>query len=133
MLYALVASRRHFYRKGALVNESFGPGWIFAILLVLISTAWLGFFSYKHVEYSSDLWWRFSFRADAPRFLRASVGVVGALLIFSIRHLLRPAAHEPQLPSAEELYHARHVLLTERNCPRYNALLGDKQLHVSAT
>ncbi|HEX9492230.1 MAG TPA: lysylphosphatidylglycerol synthase domain-containing protein, partial [Thermoanaerobaculia bacterium] len=72
MLFALVSSRRHFYRKASLVNESFGPGWIYAILLVLISSAWLGFFSYKHVEYSNDLWWRFGFRSDAPRFLRAS-------------------------------------------------------------
>ena len=28
MLFALVASRRHFYRKASLVNEGFGPGWI---------------------------------------------------------------------------------------------------------
>src|SRR5207253_6600715 len=61
MLFALIASRRHFYRKASLVNESFGPGWIFAILLVLISSAWLGFFSYKYVAYSNDLWWRFQF------------------------------------------------------------------------
>ncbi|MEO8035874.1 MAG: lysylphosphatidylglycerol synthase domain-containing protein, partial [Acidobacteriota bacterium] len=95
MLFALIASRRHFYRKGMLLNESFGPSWVAAILLVLISSAWLGFFSYKHVEYSNELLWHFSFRADAPRFLRASVGVVVALLIFSIRHLLRPTRPEP--------------------------------------
>ena len=99
MLFALIASRRHFYRKASLLNEGFGPGWIAAILLVLISSAWLGFFSYKHVEYSRDLWWHFSFRADAPRFLRASVGVVGLLLLFSIQRLLRPAAEEPDPPT----------------------------------
>src|ERR1051326_7371170 len=65
MLFGLVESRRHFYRKGTFLNESFGPGWIAAIALVLISSAWLGFFSYKIIEYSSDLWWRFQFRADA--------------------------------------------------------------------
>src|SRR5258708_522604 len=133
MLLALLASRRHFYRKASLANERFGPGWVAAILLVLISSAWLGFFSYKHVEYSSDLWWRFPARADAPRSLRASVGVVGALLIFSIRHLLRPAAHEPDRPSAEELDHARQVLLTERNSQGNIALLGDKPLLFSDT
>jgi phosphatidylglycerol lysyltransferase len=56
MLFALVASRRHFYRKASLINEGFGPGWIVAIMIVLLSSAWLGFFSYKHVEYSNDLW-----------------------------------------------------------------------------
>src|SRR5258705_13977438 len=113
MLYALVASRRHFYRKGALVNESFGPGWIFAILLVLISCAWLGFFSYKHVEYSSDLWWRFSFRGDAPRFLRASVGVLSALLIFAIQRLMRPASPQPDPPPPREIEEAAPIVAAD--------------------
>src|SRR5207237_8592333 len=103
MLFGLVASRRHFYRKGSFVNESFGPGWIGAIVMVLISSAWLGFFSYKHVEYSTDLWWRFSFRGDAPRFLRASVGVLSVLFIFAIQRLLRPASPRPDPPPAHDL------------------------------
>jgi phosphatidylglycerol lysyltransferase len=128
MLFALVASRRHFYRKASLLNEGFGPGWIAAILLVLISSAWLGFFSYKHVEYSRDLWWHFSFRADAPRFLRASVGVVGLLLLFSIQRLLRPAAEEPDPPTIEEVEKAAAVIADEKNSQANLALLGDKPL-----
>jgi phosphatidylglycerol lysyltransferase len=128
MLFALVASRRHFYRKASLLNEGFGPGWIAAIVLVLISSAWLGFFSYKHVEYSRDLWWHFSFRADAPRFLRASVGVVGLLLLYSIQRLLRPAPEEPDPPSTEELDRAAAILAAEKNSQANVALLGDKPL-----
>jgi len=128
MLFALIASRRHFYRKASLLNEGFGPGWIAAILLVLISFAWLGFFSYKHVEYSRDLWWHFSFRADAPRFLRASVGVVGVLLLFSIQRLLRPAPEEPDPPTMEEVERAAAILTTEANSQANLALLGDKPL-----
>jgi phosphatidylglycerol lysyltransferase len=128
MLFALVASRRHFYRKASFLNEGFGPGWIAAILLVLISSAWLGFFSYKHVEYSRDLWWHFSFRADAPRFLRASVGVVGVLLLFAIQRLLRPAPEEPDPPSIEDVERASVVLKGESNSQANVALLGDKPL-----
>src|SRR5438270_3572586 len=128
MLFALIASRRHFYRKASLLNEGFGPGWIAAILLVLISSAWLGFFSYKHVEYSRDLWWRFSFRADAPRFLRASVGVIGLLLLFSIQRLLRPAAEEPDPPTIEEVERAGAIIADEKNSQANLALLGDKPL-----
>jgi phosphatidylglycerol lysyltransferase len=133
MLFALVASRRHFYRKASLLNEGFGPGWIAAILLVLISSAWLGFFSYKHVEYSRDLWWHFSFRADAPRFLRASVGVVGLLLLFSIQRLLRPAAEEPDPPTIDEVERAAAVIADEKNSQANLALLGDKPLLFSPT
>ena len=126
MLIALVSSRRHFYRKASLVNESFGPGWIVAILLVLISSAWLGFFSYKHVEYSSDLWWRFQFRGDAPRFLRASVGVLAAMLIVAVRHLLRPAMPEAVRPSPSELELAAEIVRSDRYSQSNLALLGDK-------
>lgn len=128
MLFALVASRSHFYRKASLLNEGFGPGWVAAIILVLISFAWLGFFSYKHVEYSGDLWWHFSFRADAPRFLRAAVGVVGVLLLFSIQRLLRPAPEEPDPPTIEEIERASAILKTEKNSQGNLALLGDKPL-----
>ena len=133
MLGALVASRQHFYRKGSLVNETFGPGWLVAILLVLISSAWLGFFSYKHVEYSSDLWWRFGFRGDAPRFLRASVGVLAAMLMVAIRHLLRPAIPDPDRPTPEQLDHAAEIVRTDRNSQTNLALLGDKPLMFSDT
>src|SRR5262249_37240081 len=68
MLFALVASRRHFVRNASLVSAAFGPSWVTAIILILIASAWLGFFSYKHVEYSNDLWWRFSFRATRRDF-----------------------------------------------------------------
>jgi len=128
MLFGLVASRRHFYRKASLLNEGFGPGWIAAILLVLITSAWLGFFSYKHIEYSRELWWRFQFRADAPRFLRASVGVVGMLLLFSIGRLLRPAAPEPDPPAAEDIERAAAIVDTDRSSHAHLALLGDKPL-----
>jgi len=126
MLVALVASRRHFHRKASLINEGFGPSWIAAIILVLITSAWLGFFSYKHVEYSNDLWWRFQFRADAPRFLRASVGVVGSLLLFAIARLLRPAAAEPDCPTIEEIERSATIVKAHPNSQAHLALLGDK-------
>ncbi len=128
MLFALIASRRHFYRKAALLNEGFGPGWITAIILVVITAAWLGFFSYKHVEYSRDLWWHFQFRADAPRFLRASVGVIAVLLLFSIQRLLRPAPEEPDPPKIEEVEHAAAIIGNEKNSQTNLALLADKPL-----
>ena len=102
LLAGLLPSRRQFYRRASLFGERFTPGWLAAIVVVLMCSVWLGFFSYKHVEYSHDLWWAFSFggEGDAPRFLRAMVGALGAALFFGIAKLLRPASFEPILPSA---------------------------------
>ena len=126
MLIGLVSARKHFYRKASLLNEGFGPGWVAAIVLVLLSSAWLGFFSYKHVEYSHDLWWRFQFRADAPRFMRASVGAVALLLIFAIQRLLRPAPPQPDPPTVEEIDRAAQIVAASQNSQANLALLGDK-------
>src|SRR5919202_1426315 len=103
VLAALLPARRHFYRRAALTAEPFTPGWIVAIGIVLASVTWLGFFSYKHVAYSGELWWRFAASADAPRFLRATLGVVAATAAFAIAHLFRPARGRTVPPTAEAL------------------------------
>jgi phosphatidylglycerol lysyltransferase len=128
MLLTLIASRRHFYRRTKLFSEAFTPGWIAAIALVLICSLWLGFFSYKHVDYSQDLWWRFSFRGDAPRFLRASVGVLGGVLFFAISRLLRPSPPDPDRPGAAVLQRAQEIAASDPSSAASLALLGDKPL-----
>ncbi len=128
MLAALLPSHRYFYRKASLTREPFTAGWIVAIVLVLAGTLWLGFFSYKHVEYNGDLWWRFALRGDAPRFLRATVGAMAALTFVAFSRLLRPAPPDPGLPTAPELTQARHVADGSPEAAARLALLGDKDL-----
>ena len=127
MLLALMPCRKQFYRKGALLYQTFTPGWIAAIVLVLASTLWLGHFAYKHVEYAQDLWWHFSFRGDAPRFLRATVGAVSLAFVFAVIQLMRPARMRPrgiEAPPPEEL---KALLRTYPDSYANLALLGDKQ------
>ena len=51
--------RRHFYRKASLTAEPFTPGWIARHRRSCsLGSVWLGFFAYKHVDYSHDLWWQ---------------------------------------------------------------------------
>jgi phosphatidylglycerol lysyltransferase len=92
LLILLVACRDSFYRKASLLNQSFSVGWVATIVVIVAASIWLGFFSFKHVEYSESLWWEFAYRADAPRFLRASVVVTVLLLGFQAFLLLRPAS-----------------------------------------
>ncbi|MDS4019159.1 MAG: bifunctional lysylphosphatidylglycerol flippase/synthetase MprF [Candidatus Competibacter sp.] len=130
LLAGLLPSRSRFYRHAALFGERFTPGWVAAILVVLVSATWLGFFSYKHVEYSHSLWWDFSFGSEgqAPRFLRAMVGAMGVALFFAVAKLLRPAPFEPAPPDSDALVQVRTIAAAFPRAYAHLALLGDKAL-----
>lgn len=49
ILAALLPSRRHFYRKASIFSQKFSPGWTTALLIILVSSTWLGFYAYRHV------------------------------------------------------------------------------------
>lgn len=128
VLVALIPARRHFHRRALLTSEPLTTEWVVAIFAALFASLWLGAFAYEHVNYSSDLWWRFALRGDAPRFLRAEVGVLAAALGLALVRLLQPAPPEPHLPDTDELDAAARVA---RGAPRSAAqlvLLGDKYL-----
>jgi phosphatidylglycerol lysyltransferase len=126
VLVVLLPSRRLFFRRASLFSEPFTPGWQTAIAMVLISSIGLGLFAFRHVEYSHDLWWQFSFNAGAPRFLRATVGALVLALGFGLARLLRPAAYRPRQPVdtwPEEIPAiVRHSPAASANL----AMLGDK-------
>jgi len=125
---ALLPCRRYFYRKAALGSDNVSLGWIATIALVVAGMVWLAVFAHKHVEYSNELWWRFAFRAEAPRALRASVAVVSFFVLVAVYRLLRPAPPEPSLPTAAELAKAAPVVHASRDTSANLALLGDKAL-----
>src|SRR5436305_9297347 len=128
MLAALAPCHRYFYRKTSLTTEPFTPGWSVAIVIVILGTLWLGFFAYKHVEYSRELWWRFTLFGNAPRFLRTSVAVAAVALGVALRHLMRPAGPEPTPPTSEEIDHAARIAAAAPRTYSFLALLGDKEL-----
>ena len=126
VLALLLPSRRAFYRRAALTSEPLGPTWTVAILAITSVTLWLGFFSYKHVQLTSELWFRFSPHADASRFLRASIFSIGALLVFGLMRLLRHARPEPEMPTELEIENARSILGNSRGTIGNLVLLRDK-------
>jgi phosphatidylglycerol lysyltransferase len=126
VLLALAPAQREFFRRSALLAEPLSPEWIFGVGAVLLTTAWLGFFAYREVDYSHDLWWRFAMNADAPRFLRASVGAGVVILAFAIARLLRPpepdeAATPQRIPEEVE-----HLVAESPRTTAWLAFLGDK-------
>jgi len=128
MLIILLPCHRHFYRRTSLLNEPFSSGWSLMILVVMSCSVWLGFFAYKHVDYSHDLWWHFAITGDAPRFLRAMVGTTTLFLLFALVKLLRPLRLAPALPGLIEIEKARKVIAKNKETIAHLALVGDKTL-----
>jgi phosphatidylglycerol lysyltransferase len=128
VLAALLPAERFFYRRASLLDERFSGGWVAAVGLVFAASIWLGFFAYRHVEFSNDLWWQFEFGADAPRFLRATVGAMSLALLVGLLRLLRPARPTPTAPLPDDLDQAAAVLAHSDRASSNLALLGDKTL-----
>lgn len=132
VLVVLILSRKRFYRKGFLLHQRFTPGWITAIGLVILCSLWLGAFAFKHVEYQHELWWQFTFRGDAPRFLRASVGVASAFLCLMVWRLSRQTAPKDlMVPSEEDLQAIQSIVGLSTKTNSNLSLLGDKRFLLS--
>ena len=100
LAFALAPAHRHFYRRASLFRASFSIGWMLAIAAVLGCATWLVFFSFKHVEYSNNLWWEFSFHhGGAPRALRALVGATAVVMLFGLANLIRPRGRVVHCPT----------------------------------
>ncbi len=126
---ALAPAHRLFYRRASLFSTSFSLGWILAIVAVLGCATWLVMFSYKHVDYSADLWWEFSFRqGGAPRALRALVAAAAAGMLFALASLIRPVRLHREPPSEAELAQALPLIKQFPSAQAHLALMGDKTL-----
>jgi len=128
MLAAFLPSRQYFYRKASLFSQRFSKEWSAAVILVFVCTIWLGLFAFKHVEYSSELWWKFSLASHASRFLRATVGAIALALIFSIYKLLTPAPPILHLPGSAELEKVQSIVSSSKRAYANLVYLQDKSI-----
>ncbi len=133
VLILLIPNRKLFYRRTSLTSEPFSLNWILGISLIIISVVWFGFFSYKAVEYSHDLWWKFDIYHDAPRFLRSTAGIVLVLLIFGIARLEKSSRPRIELIPYEDIEKALPIVKSSRETYAYLALLKDKSLLFDST
>ena len=131
MLIALLPSRKFFYRKTLLTSITFSAPWIAAIGIVILSSVMLGIFAYKHINYSHDLWWQFAFFGDAPRTLRAMVGVLTLAGLLGLRRLLRPAPAMPKIQEESEYAKVLAVIRNSNESIAQLALLKDKSFLIS--
>jgi len=133
ILLLMLPTRNYFQRHSSLIRMSFSKSWLLAIALLLAGSTWLGFFAYRDVEYSHDLWWQFSYDNNAPRFLRAMLLVSVVAVVFGLSRLLAIAPSQtPLKPTAAELTEARQIVLKSPETHGFLALLGDKTLFWNA-
>lgn len=131
MLLLLLRNRRFFYRKASIIEERFTPGWVLAISLVVLGSIALGYMSFRSVHNPRQLFWEFEFDKTAPRFLRATIGVVFVLTFFALARLLRPARPRPARPGAADLDRARGIAASSPDASAHLVTLGDKSLMFS--
>jgi len=126
LLVLLRLARPAFDRRATILETRFSAPWIAAVVAVLVTSVWLGFFAFKHVEYSNELWWQFELSAEAPRFLRGSIGAAIAVLFVAIVKLVSPAPHEIAPPSDDELLDAAKVIGAQQSTTPNLVYLRDK-------
>ncbi len=128
LLGAMWPCKSLFYRRGSLIHAPFTLGWSLAFGAVLLGMFWLLLFSFRHVDYSHELWWMFSPEAMASRGLRALGSVVGVVVVAGFAYLLRPMQLEPGQPSGDELAKAKALVAHAPDSHGHLAQLGDKSL-----
>jgi phosphatidylglycerol lysyltransferase len=120
--------RDAFHRRAALLSGVWTPGWLIGVVLVLAATLWLGVFSYRHIEYSHEMWWHFALLSDAPRYLRASLLLMVVVTGLVVTRWLQPRAPEPGQPDGRELERAARIVAASPQAEAALALTGDKRL-----
>lgn len=120
-------ARAEFYRRSVLLRATFTPPWIAAIVATVVGATWLLIFSYKRVEYASELWWQFELSGHAARSLRAMSGVSIVLVVFGFVGMLRPAHSRPPCAGQEEMSAVESIVAASTRASAHLALLGDKR------
>ncbi len=127
LLVALLPCRKYFYRRGRLFAQTLSLGWIASLVMAIGLVSWLILFSYRHVEYSNELWWAFAFQQDAPRSLRGLFGAIAVIGLVSFSRLLQPHASLPAVLKSDELDEVAAIVERSPTTSSNLALLGDKR------
>ncbi len=128
LFIALIPYKKSFTRHSFITQNSFSAKWLITIFVVMGTATWLLFFNYRHVEYSNELWWQFSFSSNVSRSMRAMAGTMVILLFWSIRKLLHPPTTISTNSTEQDLDDARKIINNDSNPYAALALLRDKAI-----
>lgn len=127
-LAAMWAFRDAFYRRGASLFR-LPWQWLMASAVLVGLSIWVGLAAYRDVPYDADLWWRFAWSGDAPRFLRASLAAAVAFGAVALNSLV--AGSGDRLPPEPVPDAVRLIALASDDTEGQIALTGGKRYLVS--
>lgn len=128
LILALLLNRAAFDRPANLLGQAPGPAWFAGIGVILIMSLVILLFVYRDTEYTHELWWQFEFSSEAPRGLRALLGVAIGSSAVALVSLLRPAQILPGRPAGAEIEQAVAIAMRQDNSDANLVRMGDKRL-----
>ncbi len=131
LLTGLFLSAGQFKRRASLFGQVLTPSWMAAMLIIVAAAITVLLFAYREVDYSRELWWQFEFSEEAPRGLRAVLGLAIAAALIAIFSLLRPAVRRTPPSTADDLGRAIEVVMKQDNADANLVRMGDKRLMFS--
>ncbi|MBP1846537.1 phosphatidylglycerol lysyltransferase [Rhizobium petrolearium] len=131
LLVGLFLSAKQFNRRASLFGQVLSPSWIAAMLIIVATAVTVLLFVYREVEYSHELWWQFEFSEEAPRGLRAVLGLAIFAASISFYSLLRPATRRSPPSTADDLGRAIQIVMAQDNADANLVRMGDKRLMFS--
>jgi phosphatidylglycerol lysyltransferase len=126
LFLVLAPARSVFYRPSRIDQAGMTLQWVMLIALIFGFAVWLGFFSYREIVYSHDLWWMFEPEADVSRFLRSTLASVMLLSVVLVFFFLRRSRFSPCLPDAAALAQGELCARQSEDSNQFLALTGDK-------
>ncbi|WEX78522.1 bifunctional lysylphosphatidylglycerol flippase/synthetase MprF [Sinorhizobium numidicum] len=131
-LGGLLVSRRLFVRPASLFGQALTLPWLTALGVICFGAFVVLLFVYRDVEYSHELWWQFEFSAEAPRGLRALLGVTIGASAVAIWSLMRPATTAIEPASEDEMERAIAIVDSQDMSDANLVRMGDKSIMFSS-
>jgi phosphatidylglycerol lysyltransferase len=114
------------------MHQPLSTSWLVAIATVLISAVVVLFLVYSDVDYQNGLWWDFEFTDEAPRSLRALLGLIIGAGVLAGWSLLRPAKAKAHYPSKAEIDEATAIVASQSYPDANLVRMGDKMVLFSS-
>ncbi|MBB3319482.1 phosphatidylglycerol lysyltransferase [Rhizobium sp. BK176] len=131
LVFGLFVSRQLFTRHASLLNQAMTASWLMAIAVIVVGSVVILLFVYRDVEYSNELWWQFEFAAEAPRGLRAVLGITIISSVIAIFSLLRPVTFRPEPADEEAVRRAVEIVDKQDSADANLVRMGDKSIMFS--